>query len=222
MKGIWEEQTLTGITLGEAYKRIDKDLGKDAYKEMRIGNAMFTDIKPPFVYEILSECFGPCGIGWGFDVHDIEYLGTRQYKAKSGRTVTEHGARCTATVWYAREDGSQVTWGPVPGSAKNEERGYAESGCVTNAIGKAFSFLGVQRHIYKNSEPVTQTEEEAEHDAEAEFARMATLAKDNSTGDAVMAALGVAKKADAKAAFVAADEATRQEVWAAANGLEKP
>ena len=152
-ESIWDKLTQTGITLAEAYKRLDRDLGKTAYKPVKIGGKEFTDIQPPYVYEVLAECFGPCGIGWGFEVEQVEYLGSRSYKSKSGNDVTEHGASAMVRVWYALSDADRYSWGPVPGGAKNSERAYAASGAVTNAIGKAFSFLGVQRHIYKNGAP---------------------------------------------------------------------
>jgi hypothetical protein len=155
ISNIWNAKTLADITLAEAYKRIDRDLGKGAYSPVTIGGRSFTDIKPPYVYDLMAECFGPLGIGWGFEVTENEYLGTRSYKAKSGNDIVEHGCRAAIVVWVKTADGHTATWGPVSGGSKNSERVYAESGAITNAIGKSLSFFGVQRHIYKNGSPDT-------------------------------------------------------------------
>ena len=108
---------------------------------------------------------------------------------------------------------------PVPAISDPQKYLAALTYASRGSLMLAFSLAGEPDD---DGNTAAKGQQQANAEAEAEFARMATLAKDNSTGDAVMAALGVAKKADAKAAFVAADEATRQEVWAAANGLEKP
>jgi hypothetical protein len=167
VENVWEAaKTLTGITLGEAYARIDADLGAKAYSEIATGGKKLTDIKPPYVYEMMSELFGPLGIGWGYELLEHEYIGSRQYKAQSGKTITEHGASATVRCWYALEGGVVITIGSMTGGSKNSERNYAESGAITNAIGKCLSMFGVQRHIYKNEEAtVYENPDEADEKA---------------------------------------------------------
>lgn len=192
---VWDKLTLAGMTLADAYREIDRHMDDKAYKPVTIGGRQFTDIKPNWMYELIDECFGPCGIGWGFDVTSREYIGFRTYTSKSNKEVTEHAASADVLLWYILADGTRGAYGPVPGGAKNSERQYAESGAVTNAVGKALSFMGAQRHIYKNADPAGT---EPEFDAAAEFKRLMTLAKDNETIDAVKERLGAE---DVKAAL---------------------
>ena len=146
---IWDRKTLTGKTLAEVYSAIDADLGKGAYAG--IFGTNLTDIKPPFVYELLTECFGPCGIGWGYDVLSSEYQGSEEKTSKKGREYVEFYATARVVNWYRLpDDESPVLVPESVGGSANEVRHYAMQGAITNAVGNGWSRFGVQRHIYKN------------------------------------------------------------------------
>jgi hypothetical protein len=43
-----------------------------ALKEIKGGRLSgMTDISPQWRYEIMTEIFGPCGIGWGYDIKSM-------------------------------------------------------------------------------------------------------------------------------------------------------
>lgn len=235
---VWDLLTLTGMTLREAYARIDADLGPDAYKKLggSGGGKELTDIKSPYVYECMAECFGPIGLGWGFDLREHEYLGVRHYKAKSGRDMTEHGASATVDCWYAiqspegpmAQTSYKVFIGTATGGAKNSERNYAESGAITNAIGKCLSFLGVQRHIYKESDPTVYESPEEEEQRERlsiRFQHMMDVLDTYETDEKkleVGAALGnPSNRNKALEAFVALEESERVRIELLAVGAEE-
>ena len=168
-KTVWDALTLTGISLAEVYAAIDCDLGTNAYKDFTgTGGFRGTDIKPPFVYEVLADCFGPCGIGWGFEVKELTYVGSRTYKTQAGKERVAHYAGCRILPWYRlaeaapfSDETGRVELPESTGGSENAERQYAEQGAITNALGKALSYLGMQRHIYKNEPAPEAVEPEA-------------------------------------------------------------
>lgn len=212
---VWDRKTLTGLTLKDALAQLDRDMGKAAYKPVKAQGRTFTDIHPHHSYALLDEVFGPLGIGWGFTVEQLEYVGFRTYKSKtSGNEITEHIACATVRCWYVLDDGTRAEWGPVPGGSKNGERNYAEQGAVTNAVGKGFSFLGLQRHVYKN-EPAPEVEtritDEPMPDVTAQWAVVVAGYKTSAERKGrVMAALGnPASGAEALGVFAGKSEAER-------------
>ena len=154
----WERKTMTGLSLKEVYAKIDEDMGPRAYSAVTGTGKALTDIKPPFVYELLTECFGMAGDGWGYDLVDSEYIGFQtKHSETSNRDYDLHDARARVILWYIYLDdeggAAKCTLGEMVGGSSNETRQYAEQGAITNAIGKGLSMLGVQRHIYKNETP---------------------------------------------------------------------
>ena len=62
----------------ELYKKV-KSVPEEAKKPIRGGRTNgFTDINPMWRIKTLTECFGPCGIGWYYDVEKewTEVVGT--------------------------------------------------------------------------------------------------------------------------------------------------
>lgn len=62
----------------EIYKKV-KAVPEEAKKQIRGGRVNgFTDINPMWRIKTLTECFGPCGIGWYYDVEKewTETVGT--------------------------------------------------------------------------------------------------------------------------------------------------
>lgn len=152
---VWEtERTLTGLTLAEVRKEVDRDLGPNAYAP--IPGTNLTDIKPAFVTELLNDVFGPPGIGWGAEVLEKAYVGSTDKRSAKGREYTEHYATATVRNWFAvrnPEDPKNPIRVPIDessGGSSNEVAHYAMQGAKTNAGGNGWKQFGVQAHIYKN------------------------------------------------------------------------
>jgi len=142
-------KTLTGLTLPEAFKMLDKPLPAGGYKAIP-GGLNLTDICPNWTKKILSLVFGPTGIGWGFAFRkeDLEMFTETTSK---GREVP--GAKVYGQFWYKYidSDGDMATASfPVTGAntSQNGNIGYAMKGTVTNAIGNGASMLGFQESVY--------------------------------------------------------------------------
>jgi hypothetical protein len=118
----------------------------EALKEIKAGRLKGkSDISPQWRYEIMTEIFGPCGIGWKFTINK---LWTEQ---GSERQVF---AFAMVTVEYTHND----IVGSVPGIGgamlvKNESKGPyndddAYKKATTDAIGTALKMIGVAADVY--------------------------------------------------------------------------
>jgi hypothetical protein len=146
--------TLAGLKLSDALAKLDEKLDPKAYKKVNIGGKQLTDISPAYSLEVISNLFGPLGIGWGYTVesettHDHSTSGGKHYK----------GYTLFGTIWYLVDDGSgthvRVEW-PSYGGNSNAGSGadehFSAQGAVTNLIGKGWSMQGFQRTIYKGED----------------------------------------------------------------------
>ncbi|WP_102411373.1 hypothetical protein [Beduinella massiliensis] len=106
-----------------------------------------TDINPMWRIQVLTELFGPCGDGWGYEIE---------------RMWTEEGAngeKCAFVqigLWYLKEDGLRSSAIPGLGGnmliAKEKNGPYTSDECfkmaLTDAISVAAKALGVGANIY--------------------------------------------------------------------------
>lgn len=140
-------KSLTGFDLKQIESELDRELPADAYSAVP-GGANLTDIDPGYMRDELNRLFGICGIGWGYhyDVADVEYE-----IVKRGQGTTNSAILKKLVVWFKLADGSggehrlEV---PSSGGSLNDNAGYALSGAITNAIGKAVSNIGFQKSVY--------------------------------------------------------------------------
>jgi len=105
-----------------------------------------TAINPTYIYEKLTACFGPCGVGWGFDILKDEY------KTGHGEEITHS---TTVALWY-KNDG--VKSEPVPGIGGTayvfkDKNGWhtdedASKKSLTDALTKAAQLLGMSADIF--------------------------------------------------------------------------
>lgn len=148
-------RTATGLTLREAFAKLDAPLDRRAYKRISGGKGEkigLTDIGPAYLNETLLAVFGPLGYGWGFSIEDVT---TVEGKNRSGNV--EFRARCKVSVWWKffQEVPQGHTIGvksdPIVahGASDNSELEWAEKGAVTNALGNAWSYAGWQLSVYK-------------------------------------------------------------------------
>ena len=151
MDNIQSYTTLTGLTLAQVAEKLDTELPKDAYTAVP-GAAGLTDIDPNYMRKVLNEIFGMCGIGWGYsyDPNDL-VVAVEERKVKAGGTRRVHVASLKRLrLWYKLNGTNVVHICDVyaSGGSDNDVEGYAMSGSITNAIGKAVSNLGFQESVY--------------------------------------------------------------------------
>jgi hypothetical protein len=149
-------KTLTGLTLEEVAKELNKNLGEGAYRPVNVSGLNLTDISPAYRDEVFNKVFGMCGYGWGYD-YDPGDVQTEVATNKNGKTVyAAHIAKIN--MWYRLiVDGETITC-DVPSTGHNTSytnMEYALKGAITSALGKSASHLGWQSNIYKG-EGVTQ------------------------------------------------------------------
>ena len=119
----------------------------EALKKIKGGRLSgMSDISPQWRYEIMTEVFGPCGVGWNFQIE---------------RMWTEKGSEdqvfAFAEIHLAYKNGE--TWStPVPGVGGSmlvakEKAGLHSSDeafkmAITDAIGTAMKMIGVAADVY--------------------------------------------------------------------------
>lgn len=143
-------RTLTGLTLEQAAAILDEQLPPDAYSAVP-GGADLTDIDPNYMRKTLNAVFGLCGLGWGYDykAEDIETrVATRQ--SKNGAYEAIIAVLKRLRFWYKLTQDGNIIECEVPssGASENTNAGYALSGAITNALGKAVSNIGFQESVY--------------------------------------------------------------------------
>lgn len=112
----------------------------------------FTDIVPQWRYKIMTKVYGPCGVGWRFE---ISKLWTEQ--GVDGGMMA-HAA--VAVYTCIERVGNGVVWSePIPGVGSsnliaNEHAGLHANNeafkmAVTDALGTALKMLGVASDVYE-------------------------------------------------------------------------
>lgn len=121
---------------------------EDALKPIKGGRlAGRTDINPQWRYEALTAVFGPCGIGWKYEVTSTEVV-----PCTSGEVLLFIGIN----LYYKEND----EWSaPVPGfggdAIVSKEKGQlvtndeAYKMATTDAIGTAAKIIGVASDVYR-------------------------------------------------------------------------
>lgn len=144
-------KTLTGLTLAELAVRLDAELPAEAYKAVP-GGADLTDIDPNYMRKVLNECFGLCGVGWGYAYNAADMqTETQERSGSSGKRTVQVATLKHLRFWYklAGPDGDQVTCEiDASGGSENSVEGYAMKGAITNALGNAASNIGFQESVY--------------------------------------------------------------------------
>ncbi len=151
MDNIQSYTTLTGLTLAQVAEKLDAELPKDAYTAVP-GAAGLTDIDPNYMRKVLNETFGMCGIGWGYSYEPGDLVvAVEERKIKAGGVRRVHVASLKRLrLWYKLNGTAAIHICDVyaSGGSDNDVEGYAMSGAITNAIGKAVSNLGFQESVY--------------------------------------------------------------------------
>lgn len=108
----------------------------------RSGGFSGTALKPMWVWQRLTEEFGPCGTGWGFGEPTFQVV----------PTATEILVYCTVSAWHGKPD--NVLFG-VGGDKALTVNKYGPSSddeafkkAFTDALMNAFKFIGVGADIH--------------------------------------------------------------------------
>lgn len=139
--------TLMGIPWSTAEAELDKELPADAYSPVP-GGASLTDIDPAFMRDEFNRLFGVCGFGWGYE-YDEDNVVLDTVKRGQGTAFSAIIKKLIFWVKLFDEEGKEVILKIASsGGSVNDVQGYALSGAITNAIGKAASNIGFQKSVY--------------------------------------------------------------------------
>ena len=140
---------------------------KEAQKEIGAGRLKgFTDINPMWRFKCLTEAFGPCGIGWKFEIVDKHIVHGANGEAKAFVDI----------LLYYKWNGE---WSDgVPGTGGSSFVSAEKSGLYTNdecykmalsdAIGTACKALGMSADIYFSKDRSKYTEAQEAPEAKME------------------------------------------------------
>lgn len=110
----------------------------------RAGGFKGTAIKPIWITQRLTELFGPCGIGWGFERPEFQVI----------PTATDTLVYCTATAWFMDGGKQHFVYG-VGGDkvvAQRQSGAFCDDEAFkkafTDALGNAFKFVGVGADVH--------------------------------------------------------------------------
>lgn len=115
---------------------------------VNFGSFKYHSVDPIHRAKMMTEMFGPCGTGWGFDAkHSDIHLPNGSIVAVSD-----------VTLWYMPDGGAdrldRVEFGPI----RCTEQAIGENGkldpdawkkATTDAIGKAMSYIGMSADVYE-------------------------------------------------------------------------
>ena len=125
-----------------------RDVPADAKKPIKGGRLKgMTDINPVWRIQMLTEVFGPCGIGWWYEITD---------KRIEIDNVTKQSAAFVDILLYYKWNGETSHGIPGTGGAallKQEDKGpYFSDECfkmaMTDAISVAAKALGIGANVY--------------------------------------------------------------------------
>lgn len=139
--------TLAGIPWSTVEAELDRELPADAYSPVP-GGASLTDIDPAFMRDEFNRLFGVCGFGWGYE-YDEDNVVLDTVKRGQGTAFSAIIKKLIFWVKLLDDEGKEVILKIASsGGSVNDVQGYALSGAITNAIGKAASNIGFQKSVY--------------------------------------------------------------------------
>ncbi len=141
---------MSNLDIWEKVEKVDQS----ATRPFQRGGFTGTAISPSWMAKMATEMFGPCGIGWGYEVIDEKYVETLPVMKDGvviGREMT-HVIR--VRLWYLQGSqkgmvehyGQTAMVGMKSGIYFSDEDAPKKS--LTDAIGKCLSMLGFGAEIY--------------------------------------------------------------------------
>lgn len=122
------------------WKRLFKTDSRFTKNFSRKGGFSGTDINPTYRMAVMTEVFGPCGVGWGWTIE------SRWSECIAGTQV----AYVQLAVWYRVPGDDKIYWtGPqIGGTEYGRAPDEAYKMAVTDAMGKCVTSLGLSADIY--------------------------------------------------------------------------
>ena len=132
----------------EAWNKLSKP-PLTALKQIRGGRLKgMTDVNPMWRYRALTEVFGPCGVGWKFEIE-------KQWTEQAGNEVLVF----SNILLYIKHD---EKWSdPIPGNGGSKMVAQEKSGphnsdecfkmSITDALSTAMKMIGVASEIYEGN-----------------------------------------------------------------------
>lgn len=136
------------------YWRQVEEVPKEAQKEIKGGRLKgFTDINPMWRLKVLTELFGPCGLGWKYEIVEKKLVPGANNEVAAFVDIN----------LYVKFNGIDGPWSdPIPGTGgsmlvSEEKSGLRTSDecfkmALTDAISVSCKALGVAAKIYWNDE----------------------------------------------------------------------
>lgn len=132
----------TKAKLSDLWDTLSKTDPKHTKGFSRAGGFKGTAIKPMWVWQRLTELFGPCGTGWGFGQPTFQVV----------QSDKETLVYCTVSAWHGDKNntlwgvgGDKVVTARQSGAFCDDE---AFKKAFTDALMNAFKFLGVAADVH--------------------------------------------------------------------------
>ena len=155
----------------------------EAKKEIKAGRLKgFTDIEPMWRIKVLTEIFGPCGIGWWYEITDKRIVGDD--------TTHEQAAFVDVVLYYIDPATGKESHG-VPGTggssfvAQERNGAHLSDECfkmaLTDALSVACKALGVAADVYfendrtKYTKPTEDRQEQPQEKPKPKMAAPGTI-----------------------------------------------
>lgn len=150
------------------YEKV-RSVPREAQKTIKGGRLSgFTDINPMWRIKVLTEIYGPCGIGWFYEIVD---------KRIEDGTGGERAAFMDILLYV--HDKEREEWSkPIPGTGGNMFIAKEKTGLHTNdecfkmalsdAISVAAKSLGIGADVYWNADSTKYTRPEVKEEAKEE------------------------------------------------------
>ena len=146
-----QDSSKTGLSDSglDVFKALAMPFDKDALKHVSIGARQFTSICPYTILQRMTETFGLCGVGWGWEITSLTETSVA-WQDKQGTARHTHAIACRGRVWYMLEGVRYETPESVgDGAVLAGNIPEAEKKSITNMFSKCVSFLGIGLTIYQ-------------------------------------------------------------------------
>lgn len=143
---------IDNLSLWKSVEKTDPDQTKPITGKSYRG----TSPKPHYIVRKATEAFGPCGIGWGFEVLEQEFIEGAPVKANHGGVFPEKIHTARIRLWYKHEGETgqveHVGQTVLCGIRKKDSAPFTDEDApkksITDALIKALSMVGFAGDIF--------------------------------------------------------------------------
>lgn len=142
-------------------------------KDYLVGVNQLTSINPMYLVMRATEKFGPCGIGWGYEILEDKVVDGHPLILSATQCVLAKLHVLKLRLWYKWEGqtGEVFQFGQTPLTYESNGKLFTDEDApkksVTDAIGKCLSMLGFGSDVYMGyfNDPHYVERMQQEHDA---------------------------------------------------------